>query len=347
MPSGGRSPNTEQAAVSIWHVGAAPVHHNSQTEEGFMISIIRAMTKLSMAVAALAAFLSTAPSHAEEAFIYISATGSNVGACTAANPCAVISTALTFIGAPVRVICLNGSAEDNGSARFAPPPSNGLVDFDCPQGNIANLAFGGGNFRARIRHLSFRNAATGATQLGFEGSGTLILEDCTFEDSDDAALIIAPNGPLNVAIRNSRMSNGVSGILLKPAAGGSINATLDHVTIADNNGGGIKIDTTNGPVTLDVTDSVVSNNGGNGINAIGNVGGQAIVSIKNSVIAKNGAAGVQANGANAGVLIQTTLLDENVAGATSVVNGGNMSTYGNNSLVGPPGSGFNHTAGLQ
>ena len=34
-------------------------------------------------------------------------------------------------------------------------------------------------------------------------------------------------------------------------------------------------------------------------------------------------------------------------GLVSVVNGGNMFTYGNNSIVGSAGSGFNHSAGLQ
>jgi hypothetical protein len=139
-----------------------------------------------------------------------------------------------------------------------------------------------------------------------------------------------------------------SGMLLKPfSSGGSIKVTLDHVTIVGNTGGGIKIDTTNGPVTVDITDSVISNNGGNGINAIGGAGGQNMVSIKNSVIAKNAAAGVQANGASAGVLIATTLLDQNVAGATTVVNNGHISTYGNNSIVGSAGSGFTGPAPLQ
>ena len=135
-------------------------------------------------------------------------------------------------------------------------------------------------------------------------------------------------------------------MLLKPAEGGSINATFDHVTITQNSGGGLRTDTTNGPVTLDITDGVVSANGGNGINAVAGAS-QNIVSIKNSVIARNGAAGIQANGANAGVLVSTTLFDQNAAGATTIVNGGNMFTYSNNQVVGSAGSGFNHSAGLQ
>jgi len=196
----------------------------------------------------------------------------------------------------------------------------------------------------RIRHLALR----GGSDLTFLAGGTLILEDCVFtESSGTPAIDIEPTGPLNLVIRNSRISNNPSGILLKPAVGGSITATFDHVTITGNTGGGIKIDTTNGPVTMDITDSVVSNNGANGINAVGNASAQAMVSIKNSVIAKNGLVGVQANGANAGVLVQMTILDQNAAGATTVVNGGHISTYGNNSIVGSAGSGFTGSAPLQ
>jgi len=71
------------------------------------------------------------------------------------------------------------------------------------------------------------------------------------------------------------------------------------------------------------------------------------VSIKNSVIAENGSVGVQANGANAAILVQTTLFDQNASGATSVLGGGHISTYGNNSIVGSAGAGFTGTAPLQ
>jgi hypothetical protein len=136
-------------------------------------------------------------------------------------------------------------------------------------------------------------------------------------------------------------------MLLKPAVGGSITATLDHVTITGNTGGGIKIDTTNGPVTLDITDSTISNNGGNGLNAVGGAGGPAVFNIHNTVIAKNGVAGVQVNGTTAAAMIDTTLFDTNVSGATSVAGGGHMLTYGNNRIVGTPGSGFTGTVVLQ
>jgi hypothetical protein len=153
---------------------------------------------------------------------------------------------------------------------------------------------------------------------------------------------------LDLVIRNSRISNGATvAVTLKPAPGGSINATFDHVTITKNGGGGIRLDTTNGPVTVDATDSVISNNVGNGFGVIGGAGGPAMLSVHNSVIAKNGAAGVSATGATGAAMIDTTLLDSNVSGATSVASGGHILTYGNNRIVGTAGSGFTGPATLQ
>jgi hypothetical protein len=306
--------------------------------------IVRALAKLRFAVVVgVAAVLPAAPSHAEN-FAFVSASGSGV-ACTAAAPCAIVNTALN-IAQPVRVICLNGTARDDTGINYI--ASGVVVDIDCPQGFESRLFFSPGatNATVRIRHLGFRNGGF-PNEIIFQGSGTLTLEDCVFTDATGTALDIEPNGPLNLVIRNSRISNSGSGILLKPQAGGSIKATLDHVTITGNGGGGIKADATNGVVNLDVSDSEISNNAGNGINAVGAGTSQNIVSIRNSVIARNGVAGVQSNGASAGVLVATTLLDLNGTGALSVVADGNLVTYGNNNIVGLQGSSFTGTATLK
>jgi hypothetical protein len=177
--------------------------------------------------------------------------------------------------------------------------------------------------------------------------GTLILENVHFVGAIVNEINAQPSTPSKLIVRNCIFDHGGAAIVLKPAAGGSLSVQFDHVTIVGNAAGGIKIDTTNGPVTVDITDSVIRDNGGNGVNAVSPGANQNIVSIKNSVIAENGSAGVQANGANAAILVQTTLFDQNVAGATSVVGGGHISTYGNNSIVGSSGSGFTGSAALQ
>ena len=205
------------------------------------------------------------------------------------------------------------------------------------------IVMGSSNQTLKLRNFTISGFAGGYPAIGFSGDGSLILENCVIEDiGGGPALDLEPNGPLNLVIRNSTILKSGAGIFLKPAAGGIIKATLDHVAITGNSGGGIKANSTNGPVYVDVTDSEISNNSGNGINAVGPI--QNIVSVAHSVIAKNGVAGVQANGPNAAVILSTTLLDLNGAGATSVVNRGNTISYGNNRIIGSLGSGFTSSA---
>jgi hypothetical protein len=309
--------------------------------------------KLCFAIIAVAACWSARPASAGDV-AYLSASGGGAS-CTAASPCiSFVNAFAALLPSGGRVLCLNPTAVTESMVFTG---ANVTFDIDCPAASwtndsgasglpIVRLTGGGPNVTVTFRNMAFNgiNGATSAIKVGNDGAGTLIFENCSFTNFSSAALDIEANAAYNVVVTNSRISNSGSGVLLKPAAGGIVNATFNHVTITNNAGGGIKSDTTNGPVTVDIADSVVSYHGGNGINAVGAAGGQNIVNIKSSVIARNAAAGVQANGVNAGVLLAMTVLDQNSGGATSVVSGGNLFTYGNNEVVGPIGSGFTATA---
>jgi len=313
------------------------------------------LVKLCFAIIAVAIGLSAQPASAGN-ISYMSATGGGA-TCSATTPCnSFLNAIAAMLPSSGRILCLDPTAVAESIVFTG---SNVAFDIDCPAASWTNesgslgqpilkLSGGGPNVTMTFRNMAFNgvNGATSAVKVGSEGAGTLIFENCTFTNFSSPALDIEPNDAYNLVVTNSRISNSGSGVLIKPAAGGIVNATFNHVTITNNGGGGIKSDTTNGPVTNDIKDTVISYHGGNGINALGGAGGDNIVSIKNSVIARNGAVGVQANGVSAGVLVATTLLDQNSAGATSVVSGGNMFTYGNNDIVGPIGSGFTATASL-
>jgi hypothetical protein len=322
--------------------------------------VIRIIVKLFAVTIVLTAFLHVAlpvvPAHAAgpRNFVYLSATGVNGQGCTGSAPCPTFGdgfVALEAAGTGGRILCL-GPVVDMSSLSFA--LANLAFDIDCPGGSWGGAANGasavlqnnGSNITLTFRNMAFDGVGGPPSALQMIGSGTLIFENCVFQNFSGIALDIEPNGAFNLVIKNSRISNSSAGILLKPAAGGSINATLDHVTITGNAGGGIKTDSANGIINLDITESEISNNNGVGVNARSG-GSLNMVSVKNSVITKNSAQGVQANGANVGVTVQTTLFDQNTSGATSVVAGGHISTYGNNSIVGSSGSGFTGTASLQ
>jgi hypothetical protein len=180
------------------------------------------------------------------------------------------------------------------------------------------------------------------------------IENCLLLNGNPASLLIHPfvvgntlATDFSVTIQDTTMNGGATGLKVTPVPGVNISVGITRSHFDNNTGGGIRIDTSGGgTATTTISDSSIGFNGGNGINAVAGAN-QNVISIKNSVIARNSAAGVQANGATAGVLVQTTLFDQNVGGATSVVNSGHISTYGNNSIIGSAGSGFTGSAALQ
>jgi hypothetical protein len=302
----------------------------------------RIITKLFAIAVLLTAFLPIQPSFAERV-AFVSATGGGT-ACSQTAPCASIDVAVSAVSPDGgQIICMTPVEQTSGFGFISE-----TIVFDCPSTSwLGGIGFfGGGVFK--FQHIDFNGLNVAPNMIKVTGGGTLILEDCVLEDVAGTALDIEPTGPFNLVMKNSRISNNTGGVLLKPASGGGVNATLDHVVITGNTGtsGGIKTDSANGPITLDIYNSTVSNNVGVGVNARSG-GSLNMVSIKNSVITQNTAQGVQANGANVGVMVQTTLFDQNASGATLVAAGGHISTYGNNSIVGSSGSGFTGTASLQ
>jgi hypothetical protein len=309
--------------------------------------MIRIIAKLFAVTVGLAAYLNIASASAA-AVTFIATNGSG-STCAFSEPCQSLLTAVGATDQGGQITCFDTTAILNPGTLFS-----ASVTIDCPgvlvttSGPIPTIGLVGTNQVVKIRNVTI-NGSNGANYgIKVTGSGTLIIENCVFENlAGFPALDIEPNGSFNLVINNSRMSNNGSGVLLKPIPGGSVTATFNGVTIDGNTGGGMKTDTTNGTVSLDISNSTVSNNAGNGLNAVGGAGGTNMLNIKSSVIARNGAAGLQANGANAAALLDTTLLDSNAAGATATVGGGRVLTYGNNRIVGSLGSGFTSSTPLQ
>ena len=291
------------------------------------------LSSISAALVALAVVFShTQPLMA--AGLLFSESGSGV-ACAQQAPC-TLGEAVSIPGTGFELSCADNT--DNQSVTIS---KSLTIDCAGTTGSLNTITVTSGAV-VTLRNFTMWDSINPITLQG----GTVILENVHITNSTGNAIIANPTSPSTLIVKNSIIDSGAA-VFLKPATGGSLSARFDHVTIASSTGGGIKIDTTNGPVTVDITDSEISGNAGNGMNAVGGAGGPAMFSISRSVIARNGAAGVQANGATAAAMIDTTLLDSNAAGATSIINGGHILTYGNNRIVGTTGSGFTGSAPLQ
>jgi hypothetical protein len=279
--------------------------------------------------------------------VYIANSGSDQNACTSAAPCATFNKALGVVDNGGQITCIGSPLIVEGGISFGIS-----VTIDCP--GLYFNQFGGfafnffnANQNVRIRNLTINGIMGASSALSTTGYGTLIIENCVFDSFSAAALEFEPNGPGLLVVTNTRISNSGAGVLIKPGSNGIANASFDHVTIAQNQGGGIKMDATgSGPLAVSISDSVISQNGGNGMNAVSGGFGSVIANLTRSVIASNQVAGIQANGSSAAVLVDNSSILSNVS-ALSVVSGGRLLTYGNNRIVGAPGSGFSGSAPLQ
>jgi hypothetical protein len=290
-------------------------------------------------IAALFVALFVVASHPQPvtaASMFFSTSGSGT-ACTPSAPCSM-ATAISEAQPNSEIAC----ADSVNNTNTASISTSLTIDCAGTTASVFQIIVSNGA-TVVVRNLTLADNFSAVTLQ----SGTLILENVHITGAGMVGIVAQPTSPSTLIVKNSVIDSGNAGVQLKPSPGGNLSARFDHVTIAGNLGGGIKVDTTSAPVSVAVTDSEVSNNGGNGINTVGGAGGSAVVSIEHSVIAKNAAAGLQANGATAGVLVANTLLDENTAGALSIVAGGNIFSYGNNRVVGSQGSNFTSTTPLK
>jgi hypothetical protein len=304
---------------------------------------------------------------AQFAETWVSHAGSESNDCSQLAPCQSLARAVAHTNAGGQVNIMDagsvGAARidksitiaNDGAGTAAICCSAPIVSFN-PTTVALIWIVAGPNDVVTLRGLTLNNSDGFADEFGVlvYNARQVNIEKCTIRGMTMPGIALAPNAgggtltsSISLKIADTVVTGSSTGIKLASVPGVTVSAVLSRAQIDNNVGGGLRADVSGGgSATIDLVGSSVSLNGGNGINAIAGAG-QNIVSIKDSVIAKNAAAGVQANGVNAGVLVQTTLLDQNAAGATSVVNGGNMFTYGTNSIVGSAGSGFNHAAGLQ
>jgi hypothetical protein len=292
--------------------------------------------------AALASVLPCMPAQAAQ--IFISQSGSDSNDCTFSSPCKTMARAVALNddgGGPFEITC-----QDNGDYSALVTITRSLI-IDC-NGRTANMGpfiVNGSGITVVLRNFSILISST--LNGIFVENGNLIVDNVHFVNLAQA-IGASPTSPSKLVVKNSLFENNGAGLVLQPGSGGSLLATIENVTITSSLGGGLKTNSTSGPVTVDVSNSNISYNIGNGLNAVsGGAGGANVLNIKNSVIASNGTAGIQANGANAAALVNNTVLDSNTAGATSAVGGGRILTYGNNSIVGSAGSGFTGPAALQ
>jgi hypothetical protein len=307
-------------------------------------------------LAAVLAFAAPVQAQTPSADAWISPTGNDANqtnGCVWTAPCQSFEAALVAV-LPGGTISCTGPTFTGDSLTISKS-----VTIDCPGGVVlANaitsapaIAIGTAGVEVILRGLVFQSVAFSTPPpLGIDitAAAQVRVENCKIVGFTQAGIKVEPSAnSLTLKIQDSTISTNSTGILVAPTASAGVSVSIDRSRIENNSGGGVKIDTSSGPISASISDSSVSFNGGNGLNAVSIASAQSMLTLVRDVITKNAAVGIQANGANAAALVNNTVLDSNATGATSVVNGGRILTYGNNSVIGSQGSGFTGSTSLQ
>jgi hypothetical protein len=321
------------------------------------------MSRLAIALCGVVALLSlpVTSAHAQATRTWVSGVGDDANPCSRTAPCKTFAGAISKTAARGEINVLDPGGygavtitksisiynEGVGEAGVLVSGTNGVV-INAASTDVVNL-----------RGLVLNGLNNSLSGVNILSAGRVNIENCVIQGfgnggSNQAGILVntgAITSQLHVqdTIITATSANGF-GVLIQPATGGTVNATLENVRIVNNNGTGVKASGTGGgSVTLAISNSNISSNAGAGVNAVSGAGNNIKVHLTNDVVSTNAMAGVQSNASNGGttsVTVGASLLS-NDNGALSFIGGGSLVSYGNNQVAGPLGTGFSGSLALQ
>ena len=311
------------------------------------------MTKSTLLSALLGALfvagLAIAPAHAQATRTWISGVGDD------ANPCSRTAPCKTFAGA-ISKTSTAGEIDALDPGGFGALTITKAITLDGGGGQVASVLVSGSNGitvnaaggtvilrNLRIFGLLGSTSTAGVTGVSVVAAAKVIIEKCDIFGFGTLAVSAAPStGTLYLKIQETTIVNNTGGVLIKPTGRAIVNASIDQTRIDANVAGALRVDGTGGgPSNVAVTDSSLSLNGANGMNAVSGGSGNVSVDLMRVVIGENAGSGVISNNSSGGtstVTVGDSILSNNTAGAWSISGTGALLSYKNNQVTGPMGS---------
>jgi hypothetical protein len=312
------------------------------------MSISLRASVLSATFIASAAMFAATPAYAQATRTWVAGRGDDANPCSRTAPCRTFAGAISKTAAGGEINCVEPGdfqavtitksmaiiCDTNGAGVSALSANNGIVVNAGPTDvvylsglniNGFGSAQNGVRFIAgaalHIEHSVIRGAnASGGWGVLFQPSGSAQLK---INDS-----VIADNG-----------AGGTSGgVQIAPTGTGSANVELRDVRLQNNNGAGLRVDST-GNTGAGITVSL------DHVQSVGNQQGIAVLNppttttiglmIANSTFDLNSAVGIFVNGGAATARVGNTTISGNALGVASL-GGSTLASYGDNRLDGNP-----------
>jgi hypothetical protein len=271
---------------------------------------------------------------AQPARVFVAAQGSDGNPCTFALPCRTFQHAHSVVAAGGEIDVLDPAGY--GALNITKSISiqgHGFAGLAVPSGAGITINAGAAD-KVNLRGLLLDGIGTGGDGIAFNSGAILHVQESLIRNFSGNGINFAANATLSVS-SILVADNALSGILVSPTGSVAVVAALDHVDL-DNNLNGLRVfgsDST-GTITVTVGNSVVRKNQFQGIASLSNFGATTLVTVRDCTIASNGGVGLQANGSPVATLRMTRTTIAGNATGVQAANGGQLISFGDNSLAG-------------
>jgi hypothetical protein len=291
----------------------------------------------------------TSPISAADQFTYqpvtwVSATtlGSDSNPCTRTSPCLTFAAALAQTAVRGEINCL----DPGGFGLLTITKSISILCGTAGEAGVLASATSGITIQAGSTDVVYLsgldidglNASPGGVQI--KSALRVTIQNCVIQGFG-YGINATPTTTMTLEIKDTTVTNNSNiGVAIAPN-GGTVYASINHSLIQSNPGDGVHADGSfGGAVLLGISDSSMSLNGGNGLVVISGAANAKVNVIRDSFVT-NGGVGIKANqqsGGNASAIVGSSRFADDLGGAIGLVGGGTVYSLGNNQLSGPPGN---------
>ncbi|UVO52826.1 right-handed parallel beta-helix repeat-containing protein [Sphingomonas sp. SUN039] len=314
------------------------------TGKGTEMAKNRKITKLFMAIAAIAATMGTA-AYGQATRTWVSGVGDDLNPCSRTAPCKTFAGAISKTAASGEINCLDpggfGSVTITKALTIACDTTEGgiLAAGAGVSGIVVNAAATDAVF---LSGLDIHGAGTASNGIRIIAGGSVHIQNSQihgFRAASGVGISFQPSGATQLTVVKTTIANNGSGatgggILIQPTgASGTGRIVLRNVDVQNNANIGIRVDTTGNTAAAGVNMSIdgsSSTGNGTGISVLTPAGTTAAVLMINGVlVANNSGTGIVVNGAAARARVGNSTITSNGVGV-SQTGGGIVFTYGNN-----------------
>jgi len=239
----------------------------------------------------LALGLLAAPAHAQSIRTFVSGNGTNAGSCSTSAPCRTFAYAITQTSAGGEILAIDSAGYgavriDKAISIDAAPGVEAAVSATSVNAIEVNLSNTTDVVVLRGLTLNGLNAATNGILVS--GGGHLEVSDCVVRNFSKG-VNIEPTATSQFHIVNTLIADNTStGFLVQPASNTVVSGFLDRVTLLHNDDGFVADgDNSSGSeIDVTITDSIATQNTGNGFTAQGTASG-ALILARNTTASSN------------------------------------------------------------